>query len=173
MRMRCPRNRVNFKLARLLGAGQRQVSRSHAHSLRHANAPVPDQFTASSLDSRPNCRLFPYRTSGLNFHRNKVSLKPAEAQTRFAGVTSTLASTDVLSACSTFTPGKTSQHISPANPSYPTSGGGHSMTQLDNSAQFVELILVLQPFMTDASGTNEAPMLMTLLRTVTPTNTPE
>ena len=47
------------------------------------------------------------------------------------------------------------------------------MTQPDNSAQFVELILVLHPFMTDVSGTNEAPMLMTLLRTVTPTNTPE
>lgn len=40
-------------------------------------------------------------------------------------------------------------------------------------AQSVELMLVLHPEMTEVSGTKEAPRLMTLLRTVTPTKVPE
>ena len=38
--------------------------------------------------------------------------------------------------------------------------------------QSVELMLVLQPEMAEVSGTKEAPRLMTLLRTVTPTKVP-
>ena len=45
--------------------------------------------------------------------------------------------------------------------------------QAGTRAQLVELTFVFHPLMTDVTGTKEAAMLMTLLRTVTPSNTPE
>lgn len=44
---------------------------------------------------------------------------------------------------------------------------------LGTRAQLVELILLPQPLINEVSGTKEAPMLMTLLRTATPTKMPE
>ena len=45
--------------------------------------------------------------------------------------------------------------------------------QAGTRAQLVELTFVFHPLMTDVTGTKEAAMLMTLLRTVTPSKMPE
>jgi len=53
-----------------------------ARRLRHRHARSLTSLTASSLNSRLNCRLVPISTSGFASHLNKVSLKRSSSMSR-------------------------------------------------------------------------------------------